>query len=176
MEQVVYKAKITTHDSLHDAMIDNYDWEWHEYITIPLSRFVYNVKFKIKSFIQKIRYGFPDYEWYDFKNSTANYIVPRLQALREKARSVPMGLKEEEWATILDKIIWSFKNIDNQPSVDYSDNYDHRYLKTVKEDGSVTLQSMNVEGTASFDSINKHNEKIQEGLNLFAEYYRDLWS
>lgn len=169
-------SKETVHTNLVEAMICDTSWEWYEYITIPVSRISYNIKFKIKSFIQKIRFGFPDYEWYNFKNHTADYIAPRLVALKEKTRSVPIGLKEEEWKATLDKMIWAFKNISNQPGLDYSVDYDHRVLKTEHDDGSVTIASMNKTGKASFDSINKHNEQVQEGLKLFAEYYHDLWS
>lgn len=64
------------------------------------------------------------------------------------------------WNTILDKMIWSFKQIALD---DYSELY---YIKNSSETGQSAYD-------ATGHSL--HEEQIQEGLDLFAKYYRSLW-
>ena len=86
----------------------------------------------------------------------------------------PGGLTNEEWHDILDKMIWSFENNDNQPRPIYSEDYDHRYEVT-KLDGGTQYKSLNETGTVDWSPVEKHNARVQEGLDLFAKYYLNLW-
>lgn len=55
----------------------------------------------------------------------------------------------ESWIAVLEKINWSFQAIKGE--------YDEDVLDF------------------SIDQYKKHEKRIQEGLNLFAKYYRSLW-
>jgi len=102
-------------------------------------------------------------------------VVPRLKLLKERNMGYPGGLTNEEWHDILDKMIWSFENHDNGPNPIYSEDYDHRYEVIELDNGNTQYRPLNKTGTIDWSPIEKHNEQVQEGLDLFAKYYLNLW-
>lgn len=76
----------------------------------------------------------------------AKFAIPRLKLFKKSTIGFPWRLKSfEEWEAILDKMILAFELIANG-----DDDF-------TRED---------------YEEINK---KINEGLELFATYFRDLW-
>lgn len=93
----------------------------------------------------------------------------------------------KEWDKILDKMIWSFQQIVMD---DYEDQYHHGKAEYdwVKTDQQITNPVNNkLEDTfqmvdknpeehwTDYEGMRKHEERIQEGLELFGKYYRHLW-
>ena len=93
----------------------------------------------------------------------------------------------ERWDETLDKMIWSFEQL---LKGEYDDQYHHGEAKYdwVKTDktfpnpitGKVedTFQMVDKNPTEHwYDGVGhlKHEERIQEGLELFGKYYRGLW-
>ena len=93
----------------------------------------------------------------------------------------------ERWDETLDKMIWSFEQL---LKGEYDDQYHHGHLdfdwvKTDKKfpnpiTGKIeaTFQMVDKNPTEHwYDSVGhlKHEERIQEGLELFGKYYRSLW-
>lgn len=93
----------------------------------------------------------------------------------------------ERWDETLDKMIWSFEQLLKS---DYDDQYHHGDAKYdwVKTDktypnpitGKVEETYQMVDKNPDehwYDSVGhlKHEERIQEGLELFGKYYRNLW-
>lgn len=95
--------------------------------------------------------------------------------------------KVKEWEQTLDKMIWSFQQIALE---DIDDQYHHGtpkydWIKTDKQYPNPLTGKME----ATYQMIDKnpdehwydyvghqlHEERIQEGLNLFAKYFRNLW-
>lgn len=94
----------------------------------------------------------------------------------------------EHWEEVLDKMIWSFQQIveDN-----YSNQYHHGELKwdweetdedmfnpiTNTTEKAYRMVDLNP-GEHWYDSEGHklHEERIQEGLELFGKYYNSLWS
>lgn len=93
----------------------------------------------------------------------------------------------EKWDEILDKMIWSFQQIAVE---DYDDLYHHGkakydFVKTDKQYPNPVTGKM--EDTFQmvdknpdehwYDSVGHqlHEERIQEGLDLFGKYFRNLW-
>ena len=72
---------------------------------------------------------------------------------------------QEEWESVLDKIIFAFTEIshneENDPLLVWYGNGNNTDYKSAPEE--VVQES------------HQYDEKIQEGLKLFAEYYRALW-
>ena len=75
---------------------------------------------------QSLKTGFDHGEAFDFVSWHAKIVLPRLKFLRENHTGYPpslernmglVGMSEEEknkrWDKVLDKIIWSFENIEN---------------------------------------------------------------
>jgi hypothetical protein len=93
----------------------------------------------------------------------------------------------ERWDEILDKMIWSFGQLAYE---DYDDKYHHGEAKYdwVKSDktypnpitGKIEATYQMVDKNPDehwYDHVGhmKHEERIQEGLELFGKYFRNLW-
>jgi len=93
----------------------------------------------------------------------------------------------KEWENVLDKMIWSFEQILLD---EYEEKYRHGrsefdWVRTDKEfpnpvTGKIekTFQMVDKnpkEHWTDYEGMRKHEERIQEGLDLFGKYYRNLW-
>lgn len=149
--------------------------KWWEKIYYPLCRKWDSTKYFFQRVIQTVKYGFPDEQVFDFFSWHSKIVLPRLKRFRKNLHGYPSGLTETEWGEILDKIIWSFEHCDDDIRPIYSDDFDHRFEVSESESGMRTYSPMNETGTVDWSPIHKHNEQVQEGLLLFAKYYRNLW-
>ena len=93
----------------------------------------------------------------------------------------------KRWDEILDKMIWSFEQL---AMIEYDSQYFHGtrdwdFVKTNKQypnpvTGKVepTYQMVDKNPKSHWfdaDGLQLHEDRIQEGLDLFAKYYRSLW-
>jgi len=145
---------------------------------------------------QKWTTGFPHEEFWDFKSALANWAIPRLKHMKDNlhgypsclipeekweeisagkdhATNYPLGMKE--WNKILDKIIWSFENHDNEPMPTEPEDYDSRCNMIKYDDGSTEYEDLD-DRPWDWTECEAHDKKVQEGLDLFAKYYKDLWA
>lgn len=88
------------------------------------------------------------------------------------------------WDEILDKMIWSFQQLVEE---DYTDKYTHGDRKfdfvkagtyttmTGKQEELYKMVSKDNGAWTDYTGIELHEQRIQEGLDLFAKYYRSLW-
>ena len=70
-------------------------------------------KREIKYKKQRLKRGFDDSETWSLYTTIASFIVPRLKRFKKVNNGYPANLTEEEWDTILDKMIFSFENCDH---------------------------------------------------------------
>lgn len=93
----------------------------------------------------------------------------------------------KQWDEVLDKMIWSFQQIALD---DYDNKYHHGKMEMdwVKTPDEMVNPLTGIKGHL-FQMVDKnptqhwydhvghvlHEERIQEGLDLFAKYYRSLW-
>lgn len=90
-----------------------------------------------------------------------------------------------KWDEILNKMIWSFQQIVDDS---YDSKYHHGHMKlgwkpieiTDPTTGKLTKAYEMVDENPTehwYDHVghNLHDERIQEGLELFGKYYRNLW-
>lgn len=95
--------------------------------------------------------------------------------------------KIKEWDEVLDKMIWSFQQIALE---DYDDQYHHgkaeydwvksnkKFPNPISGKMEATFQMVDKNpGAHWYDHVGHqlHEDRIQEGLDLFAKYYRNLW-
>lgn len=95
--------------------------------------------------------------------------------------------KCQEWDIVLDKMIWSFEQLIHD---EYDGKYRHGEAKfdfepidktfpdpvTGKTKQSMTLVDKNPdEHWTDYEGLGLHEERIQEGLDLFGRYFRALW-
>ena len=98
-------------------------------------------------FFQKRRRGFSDRETWSLYRNIAIFVLPRLKRFAEVNIGYPPELTESEWKDILNQMIYSFEMV-------------------VDEDWPHGL---------SPDDIRKTEDRIDNGITLFAKYYPDLW-
>lgn len=85
----------------------------------------------------------------------------------------------KNWQTVLEKMIWSFQQI--ALDEDYESQYFHgeakfRWDPVEGETGVTQLVDENPdEHWIDHEGIKEHNARIQEGLELFGKYFRNLW-
>lgn len=152
-----------------DIHIDDYD-TWN--LDNTLAMIIYPALLHLKS----MKHGVPsefaevggedwhDQQSFDFYTETA-------------AECFDLGVAR--WNEVLDKMIWSFHQL--CLGVDeYGDKYHHGEIKIGWTDmDSNGLSTMIDENPSDhwYDHVGAmlHEERIQEGLDLFGKYYRNLW-
>lgn len=104
------------------------------------------IKRWFKYFWQRRTRGWDDSETWSLDYSLAKIIAPRLKRFKEVKCCHPMELTQEEWDTILDKMIFAFEKLGE-------DDYQWPYEEIPDEVGKA----------------------VEEGRELFHKYYHDLW-
>lgn len=133
-------------ENVNFSLVEPDDYRWEEYKQ------------------QRLEIGFDNSEIWNLDTTISKFILPRLKAFKEISCGIPgklvyefkkkgyssekaNQLADKEWDKILDKIIWAFENYNEEP-----------YL-----------------GAQDFNKIYKeYNDKLNEGLKLFAEWFRSL--
>ena len=98
---------------------------------------------------QREERGFDDTELWNLDVTFASFIVPRLKAFREKTISYPNEFNNiNEWNKILDDMIEGFEL--------WINHFDWDFL-------------------SDKNTVNGNNKKVNDALELFSKYFRDLW-
>ena len=102
--------------------------------------------------------GFDETELWNFNSTIAEFIYPRLKAFITINQDCPVApdITFDEWNKILNKMLFSF----------------HYYMDN---DGGLKFMKKNVKNIDNKDQIASFNNKIKEGLSLFAKYFGSLW-
>jgi len=118
---------------------------------------------------------FKDKETWDLGYTVAAFTLPRLKRYKKLNNGVPgavlfqvneekihfnndeerLNNAKEKWDAVLDRIIWSFEQIVNpteEPELEKGEDWkDYRMRYDV------------------------YSKKVQDGINLFAKHFQDLW-
>lgn len=164
------------YDNFRDALTSGIDYEskWWEKPYYSCYRVFGNVKYWFKKLRQRWTTGFAHEEAWDFCHWHSKVVVPRLKLLRTQNMGHPADLTEEGWENIIDQMIWSFENHDITIDSEYPDDYDHRQEVTQTETG-IQIRMLGDPSTIDRSKNIAHHERVQEGLDLFAKYYQNLW-
>jgi len=142
------------------------------------------------------------YDSYSADHTLALIILPVLKQLRESKHGSPGDMpafqqtsdyssqmcfdfyaKEDglawdighyQWQEILDKMIWSFEQI-------VADDWENQYWEEEPElDMNSSIEDIKPvrwkkTGKCDWIGMKKHQDRIQEGLELFGKYYTGLW-
>jgi hypothetical protein len=85
----------------------------------------------------------------------------------------------EQWTAIMDEMIWTFEQL--QPDYDWEDQYwlvhpEMDLDEYPEDDGKIAHPvRWKVEGKCDWEGRRLHGERIQKGLELFGQYYNNLW-
>ena len=99
---------------------------------------------------RKMKIHIHNFDVWNMDDTLARIIVPMLKKFKEQGNSRPSNLSEKKWNDILDQMIWSFEQIIEG-----------------RDDAARDL---------SPEEYKKHNKRIDDGMKLFAKYYRHLWN
>lgn len=100
----------------------------------------------IKNKYHKLTRGFTDEEIWNLDHTAAEWLIPRLKYLKENTCGYPPDFESfGEWLKILQKMIDAFE----------------LYLEDEWPDDPEVMK--------------KQNEIIEEGMQLFGKYFRNLW-
>jgi hypothetical protein len=82
------------------------------------------------------------------------------------------------WEYVLDEMIWAFENLVDES---WEDRYHHGDIDRLwlpADDNKMATSGYGPKHTYWFDhdGYKKHEEKIDNGLRLFAKYFRTLWT
>lgn len=93
--------------------------------------------------------GFCDAETWGLDSVICQFVLPRLQRFKMLNNGHPSGFTPEQWDATIDKMIFAF---------DWSLNFEDRgYYKLSGEEQQAKWK------------------QYEEGMELFAKYFRDLW-
>jgi len=128
------------------------DW-WNEHIWYPIYRIVimkpYDFMYQIKWMFQHIFRGYSDPSVWDADYHIAKYALPRIRKLKTYQHGFPPRLAtRKEWKNILGEIVYALQYV-------------------CSDDGICPRRP-----TKSRIAIEK---RVQNGLELFGKYFRNLW-
>jgi hypothetical protein len=104
---------------------------------------------RYKNYVSQLRKnGFCDCETWALDSVISEFILPRLKRFKEVNNGFPVDLNEEKWNDILDRIIFSFE---------WNLIYNKQCEKLTSKENKIAWK------------------KYNEGMKLFAKYFRDLW-
>lgn len=120
-------------------------------------------------------------------HTLAQIILPMLKQLKATKHGVPAEFihekdceseipfkeAEKKWDAVMDQMIWSFEQIldENNDDQFFTDDPDAPPSQTLKS----ILREDYVPQKYDAQGHQKHNKKIQKGLDLFGKHYRSLW-
>lgn len=135
---------------------------------------------------RKVNIRIDKWDTWSMDNTLSLIIEPMLKQLKVTQNGYPSGLEEQEWNEILDKMIFAFESLNS----DWEDQYHSGEIDFVsipidkdgnevdRKDAVYYRMDKGPKDTHVFDEEGwrKHDEKIQEGLELFGKYFRSLWT
>lgn len=146
-----------------DVRIDKYDtWNMDStlaYIILPM----------LKQ-LKETKHGSPWFEEFDQTSNSAQSCFD----FYAEGDSFAWEKGHERWNQTLDKIIWSFEQI----NTDWESQFQSQDVDVPFEENEDTKYSAMRHGVMyKFDAegYSKFQERMQEGFELFGKYYRNLW-
>lgn len=126
---------------------------------------------------RKLDIHIDEWDTWNLDHTLALIIVPCLKQLRDTNHGHPSDLTEEEWINIQNKMIWAFEQILDNDNEDqfFSGKADIYFEEIPGTDLSELKRGPKDTFKLDYEGLARHREMIQEGLDLFAKYFRDLW-
>jgi len=141
-------------------------------------RFPGDVRCAIKTFIQRGKRGYADYDVWGLCYYLSDIISKSVYHLKRNQNGMPNGLTEGQWIDILNKITYTFeiaKDIVNGDAIyipikEWSDAKYTRWCASIKD-----INKKHTEVFGMRVLTKKQSKEFEEGFKLFQEYFFDLW-
>lgn len=196
-------AKKVVKKTIVNSMMEGFDfrnpsWSWYEHLYMRVKWKWDRVSYWWTRKREKWQLGFPREESWQFNHYHSKYVAKRLRHFRDNLTGIPSEMfpdnydhsgeykmDEDErkrahdkarrkWYDTLTKIIWTFEHWDDIKDPVYPDDYDSRYEMEEYECGGLGFKSLD-DRSPDYTLQKEHDKKIDEGLQLFVKYYRNLW-
>ena len=148
-----------------DVRIDKYDtWNMEStlaFIVLPMLK-------QLKA----TKHGSPWLPEFDQTSNSAQYSFD----FYKEGDDLAWEKGHEHWNQILDKMLWSFEQINTDWESQFHSGEHDIYFEEV-EGSEYSVMKLGPNDTHKFDSEGcvKFQQRMQEGFELFGKYYRDLW-
>lgn len=128
---------------------------------------------------QRARWGFSEYDVWDFDTYHAELVSNALNYLANHNISHPYDITDEDWKILLEKIAECFKQWNEDPPQPTYEAYRAAVKRIENEDGSITVEAPDelLEAWREEEKRNYENKlsKLKEGFDLLFKYYPNLW-
>lgn len=169
------KKELTEGDIVEGFRFGRYKFSVWDNLYIRLKFGFKDIIYWFKKQWQKIRYGFPLEESWDFYSALCKWSLPRLKHMKASKNGFPPELTEEQWQQILTDIIWSMENYDQTVEPIYPPNYDNRSKVVSVGEKGITFEKMD-DRPLDWTPVNEHAEKVQKGFDLLGKWMLYLWN
>lgn len=123
-----------------------------------------DIMFNIKMWWQRKTRGWADTDIWNLETTAAEWILPRLKALRENTIGYPTELESfESWEAILDEMIFGFEFYLKE-----GEEYDRRCFSVKKK---VSEEEFKIR-LAEYET---DRDRAQRGRELFGKWFGSLW-
>lgn len=128
---------------------------------------------------QRARWGFSEYDVWDFDVYHAELVSNALSYLADHNISHPYDITDEDWKILLEKIAKCFKQWNEDSPQPAYEAYCAAVKRTENEDGGITVEAPEelLEAWREEEKRNYENKlkKLKEGFDLLFKYYPNLW-
>lgn len=98
------------------------------------------------------------------------------QYKHSKRYGYPGNLTEDRWETILDNMLWAFKELkDDRPNEPDRYIYPNGIDMIFNDDNSISFDYHGADPIDNFVEWKEYDNKIKRGLKYFTKYFEHLW-
>ena len=133
-----------------------------------------NTKQFVRDFIFYLKHGFYPVESWDFYTQLCKWALPRIKHLQKTKQGFPHTLTEEEWDTVMSKIVWSVENVETDVWPIKPSDYDNRMQIVDIRNGSPVYKGID-DRPWDFTPVEEHQKKLKEGFDLLGKHFTNLW-
>lgn len=143
-----------------------------------ITKFIYDIRSKWG--VQNTYIKIDSWDTWSGDHTLGRIILPFLKEFKVSMNGYPNEFNnEEEWDTILDKMIWSFEQVVNDEwewkfYEEFDNLNDDESLWVRDENGNLLYKK--IRGKWDIEGHDAYDAKIQEGLELFGKHFRNFWN
>lgn len=120
----------------------------YDFFVYTIPRVIREFRFEVKMRYQMLTRGYTDRNVWNMYHDVAKLNIKLLTELRNSHFGSPSNLTEAKWNKVLDKMILGFQSV-------------------------IDIENLEVNYTSK--EYKKLEKQRKEGMELYVEYYRDLW-
>lgn len=130
---------------------------------------------ELKWFWQRGRRGYSDKDIWNMDYWFLDIIVPMLKKLKETKHGYPVDLTPEKWDKILDRMIFCFKEA-NDDTCSMINEYEERFMIETFGNQPKENKELQQNFIKRANEIEEYQLKMEEeGFQLFSKYFHNLW-